>query len=112
MESDVHFYLIAPPESKSAIFSNTSLRHRITLTFHLSPFDGPETLAYIRYRLAKAGAHQQLFDDKACETIYRKSRGNPREINRICRLGMDYAESFGNKEMCSADIEAVAKILY
>jgi general secretion pathway protein A len=60
------------------------LRQRIALRFTLEPFEFPETVAYVRSRLATAGGSPSLFLPEAYTTLYRFSGGLPRLINVLC----------------------------
>jgi general secretion pathway protein A len=61
------------------------LRQRIWLMAYLSPLPPDELPRYVEHRLRVAGhSGEGLFSDAALETIANRSRGIPREINRIC----------------------------
>lgn len=62
----------------------TQLRQRVRLRFHLSALTEMEMAAYIRHRLAVAGATGQLFDEDTLPLIYRYTGGIPRLINTLC----------------------------
>jgi len=47
-----------------------------------------ETVWYVSDLLQKAGWSDRAFDLQAIEAIYAKSRGLPREINRLCELSL------------------------
>lgn len=57
---------------------------RVTARYHLLPFSGWETCAYIRHRLEVAGRKQMLFSSAAMRQVHRLSGGIPRLINVIC----------------------------
>ncbi len=60
------------------------LRRRIFRTCELTPFARPDTEAYIRHRLARAGNDDTPFTPAALDMVYRLSAGNPALINQIC----------------------------
>ena len=61
------------------------LRQRITVRYHLTPLDYPETEMYISHRLRVAGANgRPTFSRGALRRIYRYSGGVPRLINAVC----------------------------
>jgi Type II secretory pathway, component ExeA (predicted ATPase) len=62
----------------------TQLRQRVRLRFHLSALTEIEMAAYIRHRLAVAGANGPLFDEDTLPLIYRYTGGIPRLINTLC----------------------------
>ena len=61
------------------------LRQRITVRYHLHPLTHEETDAYVRHRLAQAGANgRPHFDATAIKQVYKYSAGIPRLINAVC----------------------------
>jgi general secretion pathway protein A len=60
------------------------LRQRIALRFDLPPLCFAETVAYVRMRLAAAGARSPLFERGALAALQRYSGGFPRLINILC----------------------------
>ena len=63
---------------------------RISVDYHLKPFDEQETPAYVAHRLAMAGAKQHIFTDQACLLVHRLAHGNPRLINQVCDVSLAY----------------------
>ena len=57
---------------------------RIAVDYHLEGLNAAETREYIRHRIIIAGGDPDLFEDAACEAIYRHSGGVPRLINLLC----------------------------
>ena len=60
------------------------LRNRIGIRFNLDPLTLDETVAYIQFRLRKAGRTVLLFSQKAFQKIHQASGGIPRSINILC----------------------------
>ena len=60
------------------------LRQRLAFRLELVPLAFPETVAYVRTRLATAGGAQDLFSPRACAVLHRYSGGVPRLINILC----------------------------
>ena len=60
------------------------LNQRIGSRYHLCPLSREETAAYVRHRLAVAGATREIFTPQALSEVYRHSRGVPRVINILC----------------------------
>jgi general secretion pathway protein A len=61
------------------------LRQRITLNVRIRPLDAPETAAYVRTRLEKAGARDlDIFTPEALEKIAQVTSGIPRLVNVLC----------------------------
>lgn len=61
------------------------LRQRITVRYHLTSLDYPETEMYIAHRLRVAGANSRpTFNRGALRRVFRYSGGVPRLINAVC----------------------------
>ena len=73
------------------------LRNRIGIRFNLEPLTLDETVAYIQFRLRKAGRTAPLFSPKAMQEIHEASGGIPRSINILCdnALLTGFAEQLG-----------------
>lgn len=78
--------LVGQPELREALASNAlkQLAQRITGRYHLEPLSRIETLAYIKHRLAIAGATGEIFSPRALREVHRVSHGVPRVINIVC----------------------------
>jgi general secretion pathway protein A len=59
------------------------LAQRITARYHLTPLDRDETEAYVRHRLAVAGAVRSPFSRLGLRALFKRSSGIPRLINII-----------------------------
>lgn len=64
------------------------LAQRITARYHLAPLSEDETSAYVRHRLAVAGAPRCPFTPAALRQLYAASGGVPRLINIIADRAM------------------------
>jgi len=82
---------------------------RISVHYHLSPLTGTETRAYIRHRLAVAGADPGLFDREAVSAISYFSGGVPRLINSICDMALVYGFAAGRHAISIDTILAVVR---
>jgi type II secretory pathway predicted ATPase ExeA len=49
-----------------------------------------DTGLYIQHRLEMAGCSENIFSQDALDVIYTYTDGVPREINRACRIALDY----------------------
>jgi len=63
---------------------------RVSVDYHLEPFDEEETPAYIRHRLTVAGMSGPAMTDLACRIVHRLSGGNARLINQVCDVSLAY----------------------
>ncbi|GAB4198030.1 MAG: ExeA family protein [Wenzhouxiangellaceae bacterium] len=77
--------LLGQPELRTLLARSElrQLSQRITARYHLEPLDVAETGAYVRHRLAVAGAPRCPFSKRALRAVYRHSKGVPRLINII-----------------------------
>ena len=64
---------------------------RISAHYHLSALTYAESRAYVRHRLAVAGATREIFDALAVAGIYYFADGVPRIMNSVCDMAMVYA---------------------
>jgi general secretion pathway protein A len=81
---------------------------RIAVDFHLEGLNSTETRAYIHHRLTVAGGNPDLFEDVACEAIYRHSGGIPRLINLLCDTALVYGYAEGLQRITLALVNDVA----
>jgi len=82
---------------------------RIVVDYHLEPLDAAETTAYVRHRITVAGGDAMLFDDPACEAVYRYSRGTPRLINLLCDTALVFGYGARAKRIDGNLVEEVAQ---
>jgi type II secretory pathway predicted ATPase ExeA len=61
-----------------------ALYQRISVRFHLKPFDLEETAGYIKHHLHIAGYQDQLFSDSFVSGVYDHTKGVARKINNLC----------------------------
>ena len=63
---------------------------RIAVDYNLEPLGAEETREYIHHRLNIAGGDPEIFDDEACDVVFRYSGGTPRLINLLCDTALVY----------------------
>ncbi|VAW68207.1 General secretion pathway protein A [hydrothermal vent metagenome] len=63
---------------------------RIAVDYYLEALSKEETRVYINHRLKVAGAKKEIFTAKACDAIYKYSRGTPRLINLLADTTLVY----------------------
>ena len=63
---------------------------RISVDYNLAPLTAEETREYIRHRLSIASGNPDVFNDEACETVFRYSGGIPRLVNLLCDTALVY----------------------
>lgn len=81
---------------------------RISVHYHLSPLTYRESCAYIRHRLAVAGATEEIFDTWAMAGVYYFADGVPRVMNSICDMALVYAYAAGAQVV---DIDTVFSVV-
>jgi type II secretory pathway predicted ATPase ExeA len=68
----------------------SQLLQRVTVMASLEALSFEETAAYIRHRLKLAGHNgDDLFDPAAFAAVYRRTKGIPRNINRVCHAALE-----------------------
>jgi type II secretory pathway predicted ATPase ExeA len=84
--------LVGQPELNAKLNapSMAALSQRVTVNYHLKPFDREETGHYIVHRLTTAGGHPSLFTDAAIDLVHRTTGGIPRAINIISHAALVY----------------------
>ncbi|MEW6330048.1 MAG: AAA family ATPase [Pseudomonadota bacterium] len=82
---------------------------RISVDFNLEPLSREETREYIRHRLNVAGGSPDIFDDAACEAVYRYCGGIPRLTNLLCDTALVYGFAEQASSIGAKLIEDVAR---
>lgn len=109
-ENYISVILVGQPELRQKIKSLPQLDQRVSLRFHLQEFIQEDIKPYIVHRLLKAGGKRMLFPEEMVQKlIYSATGGNPREINRLCKLSMDSAYILGKKVVSEGVVRGVIK---
>ena len=82
---------------------------RISVDYHLEPLNEQETHDYIRHRLTVAGGDPGLFDEAACQAVFRNCRGVPRLINLLCDTSLVFGYAEQVKRITADLVEDVAR---
>ena len=94
--------LVGQPQlaRKLASSSLEQLQQRISMFAKVEPFSAEETARYIAHRLKVAGyAGSELFTAGAMEIIKDRSKGIPRNINRLCFSALSLGCAMGRKRI-------------
>jgi type II secretory pathway predicted ATPase ExeA len=85
-EKVLRIILAGQPELNDKLDSDdlVQLRQRVRLRFHLNALTEPEMGAYIRHRLAIAGAGSEIFEADTFPLLFRYTGGIPRLTNTLC----------------------------
>ena len=104
--------LIGQPELRGRLRQLPQVDQRISLRFHLTALSGKETALYAYHRLRVAGYKGEFpFTRDALAVLYRASRGIPREINRVCKIGLDHVLNSGLQRFTGDSVSAVVEDL-
>jgi len=83
------------------------LKQRIRLRFHLTPLSRDDCSAYVRHRLAVAGAEgRTIFSEAALALVHRYTGGVPRLINTLCDTAMMSAFAIDKDTVDEAEVRA------
>jgi general secretion pathway protein A len=101
-------FFVGQPELRDKIKLLKQIDQRIFLRFHLNNLDYNNTVKYIFHRLRIAGLENVgIFTDPALEMVFRMTGGVPREINRLCKLALNYGFAQNQNEIAKEDIEII-----
>ncbi|MBD3346854.1 MAG: AAA family ATPase [Chitinivibrionales bacterium] len=107
-ENYLTIFLIGQPELRQKIAGLRQVDQRIFLRFHLNNLDYNNTIKYIQHRLRVAGLENRtIFTSLGFELIFRSTAGVPREINRLCKLAINYGFAENLSEIRKEDIQIV-----
>ncbi len=82
---------------------------RIAVDYHLGSLDSEETKEYIRHRLTIGGGRPDIFDNEACNAVFRYSNGTPRLINLLCDSALVYAYAEHRSAVDASVVHAVMR---
>jgi len=82
----INIFFVGQSETEKSLMDsrNKAISQRISMSYHLQPLNGNETIHYIAHRLKVAGAKRGIFTVDACKKVFDISDGIPRLINSIC----------------------------
>jgi general secretion pathway protein A len=101
-------FFVGQPELREKIRTLKQVDQRIFLRFHLNTLDYNNTAKYVQHRLRIAGLDNLgIFTGDALEMIFRSTGGVPREINRLCKLSLNYGFAQELTEIDREDVELI-----
>jgi len=103
--------LLGQPQFRQALCSPSldQLRQRVLASCHLGPMTEAETRGYILHRLSAVGWQgNPSWDDAALATVYRRTDGIPRRINRLCSRVLLYGASEETNRITGPMVESTA----
>ncbi len=112
-EKLIQIILVGQPELRNKLLTDSfrQLNQRITVRTVLKPLSIDETLAYIGYRLLKAGGMPAIIEENAKKLIYRLSSGLPRLINLISSRALMTAFLKGSSKVRTSHVRYAGKHL-
>ncbi len=107
-ENFLTVFFVGQPELREKIRRMKQLDQRIFLRFHLNNLDFNGTVKYIQHRMRVAGLENgSCFTSLGYELIFRSTGGVPREINRLCKLALNYGFANNLTEISREDIQII-----
>jgi general secretion pathway protein A len=107
-ESFLTIFFVGQPELREKVKRLRQVDQRVFLRFHLNNLDYNGTIKYIQHRLRVAGREQDaVFSNPSLELIFRFTGGVPREINRVCKLALNYGFAQGAATLTPEDIQII-----
>jgi len=102
--------ILAQAELLPRIKAIRNFMDRVALKYTITPFDAAETGEMIEFRLKQAGYNgaQPLFTREAIKSIYKYTRGYPRQIARICH---DALETIVMQEEMIVDADVITGLI-
>ncbi len=110
-EKLVSFVFFGLPEIEENLKLDPPLAQRVAVRCRLEPLGAGATEAYIRHRLALAGAPRVPFTSEAIREVHRFSRGTPRLINTLCDNALFEGFVAGSRDVDEHVVERVARDL-
>ncbi|MBN1575284.1 MAG: AAA family ATPase [Chitinispirillaceae bacterium] len=107
-ENFLTIFFVGQPELREKIRRIKQVDQRIFLRFHLNNLDFNGTTKYIQHRLRVAGLESgTCFTSLGYEMIFRHTGGVPREINRLCKLALNYGFAKNCTEITREDLQVI-----
>ncbi len=107
-ENFLTIFFVGQPELREKIRRLKQVDQRIFLRFHLNNLDFNGTTKYIQHRLRVGGLEKgTCFTSLAHELIFRYTGGVPREINRLCKLALNYGFAHSLAEIAREDLQVI-----
>ncbi len=108
IENFLTIFFIGQPELREKVRRLKQVDQRIFLRFHLNNLDYHNTVNYINHRIRIAGhVDKRIFTTPGLELLFRSTSGIPREINRLCKLALNYGYAHERSEISNEDIQVI-----
>jgi general secretion pathway protein A len=107
-ENYLTIFFVGQPELREKIRRLRQVDQRIFLRFHLNNLDFNGTTKYVQHRLRVAGQGScSCFTSLGYELIFRFTGGVPREVNRLCKLALNYGFAQNLTEIAREDLQVI-----
>ena len=101
--------LVGQPELRGRVRALPTVDTRVGLRYHLRQMGGGEVEPYILQRLRAAGHPTgEVFSGPAVAILSERSRGVPREVNRIAKLALYAGAAAGARMIGPGDVASIA----
>jgi general secretion pathway protein A len=108
IENFMTIFLVGQPELREKVRLLKQVDQRIFLRFHLNNLDFNGSTKYVQHRLRVAGLEKgTIFTSLGYEILFRSTGGIPREINRLCKLALNYGFANDLNEISREDIQVI-----
>ena len=107
--SAVTVIFIGEPRLRQIITSMPQIDQRVSIRYHLNHMNRSDTYKYLRHRILVADNQRKhfIFTNEAVGAIFENSKGIPREINRACKLALEYGYSLQLNKITSKDMQLI-----
>ena len=108
LENFMTIFFVGQPELREKVKRLRQVDQRIFLRFHLNNLDFNGSIKYIQHRLRVSGHDKgTVFSSLGYELIFRITGGVPREINRLCKLALNYGFAQNLEEISREDLQVI-----
>jgi general secretion pathway protein A len=108
VENFLTIFLLGQPELREKVRRLKQVDQRIFLRFHLNNLDYNGATKYVHHRLTIGGnTNQAIFTSLGEEIIFRSTGGVPREINRLCKLALNYGFAHSLTDISREDLQVI-----
>jgi len=101
---------IGEPRLRQLINSMPQIDQRVSIRYHLNYMNRDDTHKYLVHRMTVASNHKRdnfIFTREAVDVIFENSKGIPREINRACKLALEYGFGLQLKKITSKEMQSI-----
>ena len=108
--SAITLIFIGEPRLRQMIHSMPQIDQRVSIRYHLNYMNLEDTYKYLIHRMNVASNQKRedyIFTKEAVNIIFENSKGVPREINRACKMALEYGFGMQLKKITSNVMNAI-----